>query len=567
MSAGGSTRLAADGTMPSAFVPDPAAIGSVDRAGRHGRVVAGPMLWSWIGGLTIIGFVGLFPQFLKLWGVWTTDPLRSIGIIILPTSMVLIIRLWRQSGWELRGSWWGLVLVALAFMPNVCGGRLEFYWAIANTRLNFIPSVLPIYLYTGGILMLFAGVRMWLRAWFPLALLLCLQPVPEVFVRFLDLPMQGICAHVARSFAGLLGLSPSNSELLRLMFTPGFGMFIAPGCDGMRGAITLGYGALILGYMKRLPLWKVSIYVVGALLLGHLFNLIRLCALVLYYRVAVGHSVLENVAKQADYVIGALLFCVAASLFWVLFKNEGEAGAAGAQSISSQATQAGDRKLIHWRVAVLALFVLVAMPSAGRAIRINSENLAWTMRRGEVSSTELNARMPTQVGAYRMVRVWQERQSGNLVLETAAFEKAQSGEIELGIWLAPTDHSIQQSLLTHGETPKTTAIAQFSTSGGRAVRFNTAFYDDGTTETLTGDAYCSPLSCQPGSYQAKKGIHLAIAKTVDYTTRGIRVIPIFFKMQAPHTDAGSKTDYTALSIECQDFLSHLDLTQLSQSFQ
>src|SRR5208283_993722 len=143
------------------------------------------------------------------------------------------------------------------------------------------------------------------------------------------LPMQGFAAHIARSFANLLGFPPTNAEMLRLMFTPDFGMFIAPGCDGMRGAVTLAYGALVLGYLKRLSPFRWCIYVAGALLLGHLLNLIRLCALVLYYRIAVGHAVLEGTAKQADYVIGALLFLIATFLLlWILFRKQGQAGAA-----------------------------------------------------------------------------------------------------------------------------------------------------------------------------------------------------------------------------------------------
>jgi exosortase J len=202
-----------------------------------------------------------------------------------------------------------------------------------------------------------------------------------------------------------------------------------------------------------------------------------------------------------------------------------------------------------------------------RAFRLSSESLVLAARRGEVSVTELNARIPTQVGAYRLVRAWQERQAGTLVLETAAFEKSPSSEIELGIWLAPSDHSIQQSLLTQGEVPKTTAMARFSSAAGRIVQFNTALYNDGTTDTLTGDTYCSPTSCQSGSYKPKQGVHLAIVRTVDYSTQGKRAVPIFFKIQLPHTESGNEAAYQALSIECQDFLSHLDLTQLSRSFQ
>lgn len=567
MSASSGTRLIADDTSSSPVLSSSVASGSGNQSGQREHVGTYSLVWSWIGLLTVTGFIGIYPQLSKLWEIWTTDPLRSIGMIILPTSIVLIVHVWRQNGWELRGSWWGLLPVALSFVPLVCARRLELFWVFRGAKLNLVPSVLPIFLYGGGIILLFAGPRVLRKAWFPLALLLCLQPVPEAFVHFLDLPMQGLCAHIARSFAGLLGFPPTNAELLRLMFTPDFGMFIAPGCDGMRGAITLGYGALILGYLKRLSLWKWSIYVAAALLLGHLFNLIRLCALVLYYRVAVGHVALEEAAKDADYVIGGLLFCIAVLLFWIAFRREAKAAETSVSAGSSELLSAGDRELAQWRGAVLALFVLVAMVPAVRGMGIGSESLARAARRGEISRTELNRRIPIQVGEYRLVRAWQEQQAGTPVLETAAFEKGASGEIEVGIWLAPTDHAIQQSLMTHGEVPRTKAAAQFSTAAGRIVQFNTALYDDGITDTLTGDTYCSPSSCQSGRYKPNEGVHLAFTKTVDHTTRGKRVVPIFVKLQVPHTNSGTAATYKELSSECEDFLSHLDLTQLSQSFQ
>jgi exosortase J len=544
-----------------------AANGSGDQSGQREHVGAGPLVWSWIGLLAIVGSLGFYPQLSKLWEIWTTDPLRSIGIIILPAGIFLILHVWRQSGWELRGSWWGLAPVALAFAPLISARRLELFWVLRGARVNFIPSVLPICLYASGILLLFAGPRVLRRAWFPLALLLCVQPVPEAFVHFLDLPMQGLSAHIARSFANLLGFSPANGELLRLMFTPDFGMFIAPGCDGMRGAITLAYGALILGYLKRLSLPRWSMYFVAALLLGHLFNLVRLCALVVYYRVALGHTALEHAAKQADYVIGAALFCVAALLFWFVFKRERGAGAASVLAHSNESIRASDNDQIYWTSSALALLVLAAIVPAMRAIQISSENLDWAARQGDISKTDLNGRIPTQVGPYRLVRAWQEQQAGTLVLETAAFEKTPPGQIELGIWLVPTDHSIQHSLMTHGEIPKTKAITPFNTAAGRTVQFDTAFYD-GATETLVGDAYCSPSTCQSGRSNPRDGLHLAITKEVDHTTRGERVVPIFFKVQMHHLGSGSdEADYKDLSLRSEDFLSHLDLTQLSRSFQ
>src|SRR5271166_250209 len=151
MGASSSTRLIEDGTSLSPLVSGSAANGSGELSGQRDYVIASPLVWIWIGLLTIAGYAGVFPQLSKLWEIWTTDPLRSIGILILPTSVFLIVYAWRQSNWELRGSWWGLLPVVLAFAPIISARRLEFFWIHGDFKLNFIPSVFPIFLYTGGV--------------------------------------------------------------------------------------------------------------------------------------------------------------------------------------------------------------------------------------------------------------------------------------------------------------------------------------------------------------------------------------------------------------------------------
>ncbi len=332
MSATSSTRLVSDigDSCADRATPNRSSrTQSVEQDGVRGRI----LLWSSIGLVTAAGFFGISPELTKLWEIWTADPLRSIGMVILPTSILLILRVWLKSGWELRGTWWGLLFVALDFIPGMFSERPVFFWSAGSVKISFLPYAFPIYLYVCGIVLLFAGLRVWLRAWFPLALLLVVQPVPQVLVHFLDLPMQGLSAHIARSFAALLGLSPTNAELLRLMFAPSFGMFIAPGCDGMRGATTMAYGALIACYLKRVPISRWIMYVAGAFLLGHIFNLLRLCALVVYYKVALGHSALEHFARQADYMIGGLLFLTAALLF--LWMVSGKANATAPADVAA----------------------------------------------------------------------------------------------------------------------------------------------------------------------------------------------------------------------------------------
>ena len=61
------------------------------------RVNGHLILWSWIGLLTLAGLFGVAPDLANLWEIWMTDPLRSIGGLILLTSVVLIFRVWYRS--------------------------------------------------------------------------------------------------------------------------------------------------------------------------------------------------------------------------------------------------------------------------------------------------------------------------------------------------------------------------------------------------------------------------------------------------------------------------------------
>jgi exosortase J len=523
--------------------------------------------WCSLAMVFALGCVGLSPQIIYLWEIWTTDPLRSIGMLIALSSVVLVLRVWRQRGWELRGTWWGMVPMALAFLPIILSQKVIFTWGSGLLRVNFLPRVFPIYLYATGVILMFAGKRVWRQAWFPLALLLCAQPMPTAVVNSFDLPLQGFSAHAARSFAALIGFPPTNQELLRLMFTPGFGMFIAPGCDGMRGAIALGYTALIVGYLKRVSFGRWILYVCGAVLLGHLFNLIRLCALVLYYRIAVGHPALESVAKQADYAIGGFLFLVSVVLFlWAVLRKEDDEISANGAAESNAAADTGMQRLVYWKVAAFAMLALIVVVPGVRAIRSNRGSLVQSVRSGDVTSKELDDLMPKQLGAYRLVRAWQEGSGSDTAIETAAYRTDASGEINLGVWLRPSEHSVHKSWLTHGESPEVHTTRSFVTARERTLSFDTAFYSDGVTDSLTGDVYCTPSVCL-SSPENEDGLHLGVEKAIDFSTRGVRAVPIFFVLQVPHTDTPKAAIQSALLSKCQSFLSGVDFTDLSQKFQ
>ncbi len=271
----------------------------------------------------IAGTLAIYPTLNFLWTMWIYDPLKSLGMFIPLVSVVLLLRAWRGIGWEMRGTWWGLAVIALTVAAVHLRSQAVLLLVLsASWSLYIPPHGIVIFAYASGVVLLFGGTRLYRAALFPILLLLCVDPVPHIFNVFVDLPLQRISAHVARGFAHVLGF-PLTSDQLRLMFTPDFGMFIAPGCNGIRGATTMGYIALVAGYLYRFRLRAWALLVAGAILLGYVFNFLRLCVLVLYYLVALKIVWLQDKATNGDYIIGACLFTIAATLLVLAIRKAG----------------------------------------------------------------------------------------------------------------------------------------------------------------------------------------------------------------------------------------------------
>src|ERR1700733_13009302 len=271
--------------------------------------------------LAVLGLSAVWPTAVLLWDLWTQDALKSVGIFFPLVSFVLVLRAWRSLGWEMEGSWWGLViLVVTAAVVHIRDQAILVFVFSPKWSIYIPPHSLVAFAYGAGVVLLFGGTRLFRAALFPLILLWFVNPIPHIFNVLVDLPLQRASAHVARAFAIALG-QPLSPDQLRLMFTPEFGMFIAPGCNGIRGAVTMGFIALIAGYVYRFR-WSAHVAVVaGAVLLGYVFNFARLCVLVLYYLVALHFTWLRSRAEMGDYIIGACLFLLGTFLLFEVVRR------------------------------------------------------------------------------------------------------------------------------------------------------------------------------------------------------------------------------------------------------
>src|SRR5580704_17173547 len=382
--------------------------------------------------LAVLGLSTIWSTMNALWGMWTTDALKSIGMFVPIVGFVLILRVWRSLGWEMEGSWWGLVvLVITAAVVRLRDQSIMVFVLSPKWSIYVPPHSLVVFAYGAGVVLLFGGTRLFRASLFPLVLLWFVNPIPHIFNVFVDLPLQRASAHVARAFAIALG-QPLSPDQLRLMFTPEFGMFIAPGCNGIRGAVTMGFIALIAGYVYRFRWHAHAAVVAGAVLLGYVFNFARLCTLVLYYLVALHFHWLRSRAEMGDYIIGACLFLFATFLLFYVVRRLGESPKQTKPVVAPTPFSSTSERMYELRFAAMLLITIFGCYGFARDVVIAEATGEFAQIRADRNAP---GKFPTHIGAYTLVRTWNEYlNTGTLLFHWAEYAPANAGaHITLGI--------------------------------------------------------------------------------------------------------------------------------------
>jgi exosortase J len=443
--------------------------------------------------LAVLGLSAIWPSVSSLWTLWTTDALKSIGMAIPVVSLFLILRAWNKLGWEAEGTWWGLVILLTAAVVS----RLQqegILILVVSPRWSTVlpPPSLMLLAYGSGVVLLMGGVPLYRAALFPILLLWFANPLPHAFSLLVDLPLQRASAHVARSFAMSMGHSLTPDHL-RLMFTPDFGMFIAPGCNGIRGSVTMGFIALIAGYVYRFRWYANALVTTGAVLLGYVFNLGRLCLLVLYYMVALHFPSLQEKAENADYVIGAALFLVATLLLFEVIrllnnsKGSNQVEAPLASPINGlEALTPGFR---YTRLLTMGVVVLLGFAGMVRAYALTPLSSAVP--------DALVERFPMRLGNYSKVRSWNETVLGGEVLYVWAQYAPADGGRPITIGASPV-FGWHDPLICHsvrGEDPLWQGQLTVATADAVPVTFSSALYNDGVRQYVEASTICSGAGC------------------------------------------------------------------------
>ena len=516
----------------------------------------------------VAGLLTIFSSVRMLWIIWRTDDLKSMGMVVPFVCAALILREWRRLGWETEGSWWGFAVLAISAGLMFLRDQTLFIVTINKDWLLQIPPLpLVAVVYAAGIVLLFGGTRLLRAAWFPVLLMWAVIPVPQTFSRFIDLPLQHAAASVARAFAHVLGQQLTQDKL-RLMFTPEFGMFIAPGCNGIRGSITLGLAAIVVAYLYRFRWFVFAPVVAGAVLLGYLFNFLRLCLLVIYYKFALGHDWWQNHARQADLVIGGCLFVLALVIFFAVAERLRR----DPQDVRTDSPQPAPapRFAKPFLTRVAAVFALSAI--------FGIEALHVLRAQAEYEATRPTpAGLPQRIGDYTLLRTWTDTTlEGTIVYlwgEYAApapppgSTAPASPHISLGISPQLGVHDAEVCHIARGEDP--TWHGQIAaTSPGGEIDLTSAAYNNGVTQRLEASTVCDAGACRQYS-ETTEHVTLVYARPhrdLPMSADRTRPVPVLLKVESLDVLSPTSVIEPQLAEALKTFLTQANLVQITAPY-
>ncbi len=437
-----------------------------------------------------VASLSLLPVWVSDFRLWSTDPLRGIGGFFPLVALAGVIAAWRRTGWQNAGTWWGLALAVFAMAGATLFSSDSLFTFLFHHQVRLLHPGMATFLYGIGATLLFGGPRLVRVAIAPLCLLLIVNPVPEPFQRLVDMPLQILSANTARGFAHAIGLEPTGDQL-RMMFAPNFGMMIVPGCNGLRGAITLGYLAMVYGYIRRLSPRALALLTVGGVLLGYLLNLLRLCLLVCYYRLGLSVTSIQSYGTQVDYVIGVSLFLSATLVIGLvagLYFERNVAATVEPTQIPEEARKAVP-PLVP-RVALLAAGALAFFVPQARSVAAHYK--------APMGEADVVAAIPLRVGPYALKQTWDESDAnGNLRFVWGQYERDDSGAmIAMGVYLGGEDHLVSFSKMLQGVTPVWSGTLDAPRPNATTAHFITSFYRERETRTMDAETSCRGEVCE-----------------------------------------------------------------------
>jgi exosortase len=226
-------------------------------------------------GVAVVIVLSFFGPLSGLARRWINEPDYSHGFLVPVFSGIL---LWLRRGmiepFPTQGSWWGLLLIALAGLMR--WSAYYFFFPLLEA-----PSVIPC---LAGVVLLAGGFRALNWAWPAIVYLVFMVPLPGSIAGLLSHPLQQV-ATISSTWLlqtiGLVAISRGNVICL----THGE-IGVVEACSGLRMlmlflAITVGASFVI-----ERPLWEKVFVSLSALLIAVVTNILRITVTAILYEYA-----------------------------------------------------------------------------------------------------------------------------------------------------------------------------------------------------------------------------------------------------------------------------------------
>jgi len=222
--------------------------------------------WQIVLLVVLIGFLYRH-AFVKLFGDWMEDPNYSHGFLV-PVASIWIIWLKRKAlgvaSAEPRN--WGLAVIGLALMQFVAG---------TLGAENFVAYTSLLVLLAGVIAALF-GTQLLRQLLFPIGWLVFMIPLPAIVFYSITFPLQLLASRMASGLLDLLQIP--NLREGNVMYFSNYTIGVAEACSGIRSLITLMAFAVLLGYLRSMPIWARIVLALSSVPVALVVNAIRVAS-------------------------------------------------------------------------------------------------------------------------------------------------------------------------------------------------------------------------------------------------------------------------------------------------
>jgi exosortase J len=323
---------------------------------------------------------------------------------------------------------------------------------------------------------------------------------------------------------------------------------------------------LIAGHVYRFRWYAHAAVVAGAVLLGYVFNFIRLCVLVLYYVVALHVTSLQSKAEMADYVIGAVLFLIGTILLLHVVTHLSESPAQGkSPAISVFSSQPVQASFYGFFAAMLGVVLFGCFGLARAYAHTHSSRFVALM-----SEQKVPGQFPERIGSYSLVRTWSESMfAGPLIYHWADYAPMDGGaHVALGISPVLGSHDTVLCHSARGEEPLWRDQLTLPTAGGPSISFTGLFFNTGATQSLEANTICNGRSC--GEFSNDR-MHFGLiyskpAGPTLLTQDPQRPIPILLKAETIDTVLPAEVARQQMIDALRSFVAAADLNSLTQPY-